>query len=212
MKLQLALSGLMIAFLPAVVSAQQAEQIAPAVEVPSVQTAPRAVPAVRGAQTLVRGLASTPTTAGFWQQTQSDMHNAISELKKSESDDDRKAAIENLRGVLEDQYDESLDNYEKYLASLEEQIKEMRSQIDKRRDAKMELVDLRLKMLVNEADGLGWPDERPGRFFSGQGFRNIYPTTSGFGSGATPFANPAAPAQTVRPRSSRSSRGSRGSR
>ena len=99
----------------------------------------------------------------------SDYRKAIQAIKDAESEADKAKAVESLRGVLETQYETSLENYESYLDKMEEKVRELRKQIDRRRDAKMEMVDLRLKILTSEADGLGWPDERPSRYFLGPG-------------------------------------------
>jgi len=158
-------------------------------------------------------------------QQQDQLSNALAELKNAESESDRGKFIEKVRGLLETQYDKSLDRYEDNLSKMEERIKKMRSQVEKRRDAKADLVDLRLKMLVNEADGLGWPDGRQGGTYPaipgaggggmGIGSGGQFGPGSVFGGPATPFlTRPAAvprapqspePAEPVRPGSSKGS-------
>ncbi|MEO1524262.1 MAG: hypothetical protein AAFX06_02450 [Planctomycetota bacterium] len=89
-------------------------------------------------------------------------------LKSSEaSESDRSAAKGQLTDVLATQFDEDLKARETRIAQLEEQLKSLREQILKRRDAKSRLIDLRIQLLLNEADGLGFPkawNQTSGRF------------------------------------------------
>ncbi len=82
---------------------------------------------------------------------------AMQKLKKAESDEDREEAREELRDALNEQYDKYLARQAKELKRMEEKLDELKSQLEKRRDAKEELVDLRLKTLENDANGLAWP-------------------------------------------------------
>ena len=47
---------------------------------------------------------------------------------------------------------------EKQISDVEARVKKLRDQIEKRKKAKDDIVSLRLKTIVNEADGLGFPD------------------------------------------------------
>ena len=113
---------------------------------------------------------ATATIAG--QRFSNDkIKEAMQALKDAESESDKDEARDELRGLLEEQYDESLDRYEEYLAEMEEKIKELRKQLDRRRDARMEMVDLRLQVLISDAEGLGWPEQ----YFSGPGVSGLSP-------------------------------------
>lgn len=112
---------------------------------------------------------SFPGEITVWRSASAnELGQALAKLRETESEDDRNKSITEIRGLLSKQYDESLDRYEDYLAELEARLAKMKEQVDKRRDAKMELVDLRLKTLVNEADGLGWPSEANQSLFGAQ--------------------------------------------
>ena len=84
---------------------------------------------------------------------------AFRQLQKAESDEEKKDAEEDLRDALEDEYDASLEGYEKNLEALAAKLKKLEDELERRRSAKRELVDLRLKTLVNQAEGLGWPGQ-----------------------------------------------------
>ena len=116
--------------------------------------------------------------------TDEDLNEAIARLKNAKDEDARDEAKDEIRQLLDKQYDKGLERYEEYLEELSEKIKELKSQIERRRDAKDELIDLRLQMLVHEADGLGWPDQRPRWFFPPSGF-------SGGGGMGSAFTMPA---------------------
>ena len=115
---------------------------------------------------------------------QSELSKAIAQLKASETESDRENAEDAMRSALSEDYDASLDKYEEYLEQMEAKIKQLKNQLEKRRQAKMELVDLRLQMLVNEANGLGWPNSRTNGVF-GQNFNG--------GPQWQPFVQPGSP-------------------
>lgn len=120
------------------------------------------------------------------------------------SETDRSSAKDELTAVLAKQFDEDLTARENRIAQLEDQLKSLREQITKRRDAKNRLIDLRIELLINEADGLGFPKAW------NQSMRNrfSYPVVTwengGLFSPAVPsapaaIAPPAAPTTTPRP-------------
>ena len=74
----------------------------------------------------------------------------------------RDRAEEKLIDLLSKDYDERLKGYQENLDRLEKELNEMRRKLQKRREAKDEMIRLRIKVLEAEADDLGWP-ERPRR-------------------------------------------------
>ncbi len=105
-------------------------------------------------QWLSTQLAVQPST-----RTNSKTAKAYALLKKAESDEDKKQAEEDLREALSEEYDLSLESHENNLAQLRARLEELEQELAKRRDAKDQLVDLRLQMIVNEVNGLGWPGQ-----------------------------------------------------
>ena len=72
-------------------------------------------------------------------------------------DEAREEAEDELRGALEEEYDMGLVQYEKHLEQMESRLKKLREELDRRRDAKREMVDLKLQWMLNSADGIDWP-------------------------------------------------------
>lgn len=150
---------------PANVDAQQATEWRVQSTVPagvrSVYPAPMASPAIAGHR-----------------MANDEMQKALANIKDAESEADKDKAKETLRGLLEDQYDKSLDQYAEYLDEMQKKISDLREQLDRRREAKMEMVELRLQVLVSDADGLGWPDQRSSHYFSMPGQTTYSPLFS----------------------------------
>ncbi len=85
------------------------------------------------------------------------MSKAVQELKKAKTDEEKQAAQDAVKVELEKLYDVYLAQNEKQLQQLEERLVKLRDQLEKRKQAKEKLVDLRLQMMISEAEGLGWP-------------------------------------------------------
>lgn len=93
---------------------------------------------------------------------------ALKKLKAADSSSERAEAKSELRSALSEDYDMRLASYEGYLDDLAKKLKNMRERLARRRDAKTDMIDLRIKVLEAEADDLGWPSKmRPGRFPTG---------------------------------------------
>ena len=76
----------------------------------------------------------------------------------------RPAAISTLTTLLSRDYDARLDGYDEYLNQLETKLVEMRGKLQKQREAKEEMIKLRVKVLEAEAEDLGWPERLSGKF------------------------------------------------
>ncbi len=90
---------------------------------------------------------------------------AFEKLKAAGTDEDKDNARDDLRSALESEYDKYLETQEQELSKMEDKLKELRSQLRKRREAKDDLVELRLKTLENDASGLGWPGGESNNLF-----------------------------------------------
>lgn len=108
-----------------------------------------------------RGIAGHPTTAFAFSvghgANSEKTQKAIAKLRDAEGDDEKSEAKEELKAALEDEFDAYLKRQSEELDRMEEKLAKLRKQLDKRSDAKDDLVSLQLQMLVNEANGLGWP-------------------------------------------------------
>lgn len=82
--------------------------------------------------------------------------NAVSVLKSDEpSEVTRKQAKEKLVEVLGKMVDSDLEDRKEEVTTLEKRVTKMRAQFDKRKAAQDRIIDLRMKTIQNEVDGLG---------------------------------------------------------
>jgi hypothetical protein len=77
------------------------------------------------------------------------LRDADDELKKTE-------LTKQLEAAINKNFDHDMEGREKELTQLEERLKKLRTQLERRRKAKSEIVELQIKVLVNEAEGLGF--------------------------------------------------------
>jgi hypothetical protein len=80
----------------------------------------------------------------------------MNDLRDAE-DDAKKADITKQLQVAVDKYfDEDMTARETELTKLTERLMKLRSQLDRRRKAKDEIIRFQIKVMVNEAEGLGF--------------------------------------------------------
>ena len=102
-----------------------------------------------------------------------EVQNLASELKSanepdSKVDEKQKAELaKKLETAVGALFDSDLAEREQQLAQVEQQLKNLRSVLDRRRQAKAEIIQLEVKVLTNEAAGLGF--SAPGPFHSDKG-------------------------------------------
>jgi hypothetical protein len=84
-------------------------------------------------------------------------HRAVEKLKSAKSDADKTNATNELSKLLDKSFQRDLERREHEIAQVEARVKKLRDQIEKRKKAKDDILNLRLKTIVNEADGLGFP-------------------------------------------------------
>ncbi|MEQ1826195.1 MAG: hypothetical protein ABL921_09615 [Pirellula sp.] len=102
-------------------------------------------------------------TAGFpigpIQGMSEETRQAIAKLQSTNSSESDKAeAKETIRQYLKEIFDKDQKSRRDHVARLEEQIQRLKQQLDKRQDARSKLIELRLQLLENEGEGLGFPD------------------------------------------------------
>ena len=85
------------------------------------------------------------------------LNGATTDEEKAKAEDSRKTAEDKLRATLGQQFDLLMKNRERQIVQLQKQISTLESEVKKRKDAKKEIVELRIKTLLNEANGLGFP-------------------------------------------------------
>lgn len=91
------------------------------------------------------------------QQLRNRISVAIEALRSADGDSAREAAKSELASALSEDYDARMDEYQNYLDDLEKKLEEMKGKLQRRRQAKEDMVRLRLQVVEAEADDLGWP-------------------------------------------------------
>lgn len=120
-------------------------------------------------------------------------------LANARSDEESQGAQANLRKALNLQFDADMEQREKELESIRERLTEMTRLLEKRSAAKEQIVELRLQVLAQDADGLGWASAAgrwPGNAGPGVPHPNLPPPNYGFSPYSTPgtgFNAPTAP-------------------
>ena len=98
------------------------------------------------------------------------------QLRDADNSAKRTEAKARLVELLSKDYDALLATHSEELDRLEEKLAQMRSRLKKRRAAKQDMIELRLKVLEAEATDLGWPTRnarsqtvrRSGYYYSNQ--------------------------------------------
>jgi hypothetical protein len=80
----------------------------------------------------------------------------LTKLREAEGDAARVELSKQLEEAIAKYFDDDMKTRESELTKLEERVSKLRSQLDRRRRAKQEIIQLQLKVLMNEADGLGF--------------------------------------------------------
>lgn len=88
-----------------------------------------------------------------------ELAEAYDVLRKADADgQDKAAAREKLVEILGKQFETDLEQRTKQIEQLEKQIATLKEQIEKRRTAKDRLIELRIELMLNEGEGLGFPN------------------------------------------------------
>jgi hypothetical protein len=97
----------------------------------------------------IAGPAGAGTVAG-------ELRKAAEAVRNADGDEETSAARKALAELVEKCFDADMVNREKELAELEKRLAKLREQLDRRRTKKQDIMDLQIKVLLNEADGLGF--------------------------------------------------------
>jgi hypothetical protein len=98
----------------------------------------------------------------------SEFGKAIEALREAEGDEAKSKAEDRLRDLLTEYFGEDMKRREAELKQMEKRLKKLQEQLALRSEKMDEIVDLQMKVLVNQANGLG--------FFSNQTSRESQPT------------------------------------
>ena len=109
-------------------------------------------------------------------------------LKKATTDEERAKAKTKAREVMSKYFDQELKRREQELETIEARVKKLREHFEKRRSSKEGILDLQLKIIEHEADGLGFLSSSDSTVNPGA----LFPQLGGDPEaqlGADPFAN-----------------------
>ena len=90
-----------------------------------------------------------------------EIQEAAKALHDAKDDDAKAEAQEKLTELLTKYFNEDMKNREKELGKIEERLKNLRALMQKRKAKQREIIDLQMKVLENEADGLGFFNNSP---------------------------------------------------
>lgn len=82
---------------------------------------------------------------------------AITKLREAKNDDETQAAKTALRQLLAEVFSEDMQAREGQVKDIESRLEKLRKQYEERQKVKDEIVELQLKVLEREAQGLGFP-------------------------------------------------------
>jgi hypothetical protein len=86
------------------------------------------------------------------------LRQAIGKLKSAKNETEKATLSKQISQLLDKSFERDMQRREKQISDVEARVKKLRDQIEKRKKAKDDIVSLRLKTIVNEADGLGFPE------------------------------------------------------
>jgi hypothetical protein len=101
------------------------------------------------------------TTKGGNRQAADALRQAAAALRDAKDDAAKTAAQGQLTELLDKVFEEDMQRREQELAQVEQRTKDLRALMGRRREKKNEIVELQIKVLLNEADGLGFFNESP---------------------------------------------------
>jgi len=87
---------------------------------------------------------------------QGKIRKAAEKLRDAEGDQAQAQAQQELAELLGKYFDEDLARREEELAKLEQRLEKLRTQLARRAEKRQEIIELQIKVAVNEADGLGF--------------------------------------------------------
>ena len=111
------------------------------------------------------------------------LRDAQTKLRSPDAtDSDKKEARESIAKYLKEEFERDQKTRREQVERLEEQVSKLRKQLDKRQESQSKIIELRMQLLENEAEGLAFPES----FNDLNGFPNAQP----YGYSPVPYATP----------------------
>jgi hypothetical protein len=92
---------------------------------------------------------------------QSEIAKLMHQLRETEDEEKKGELTKQLETAVAKHFDEDMKARQTELTKLEERLKKLRAQLDRRSKAKAEIIQLQIKVLINEAEGLGFSGGSP---------------------------------------------------
>lgn len=89
------------------------------------------------------------------------VNKAVAALRAAEGEDAKAKATAQLSEAFDKYFEDDMKRRAAELAKIEARVKKLRSQLEKRAANKQEIINLQIKVLENEADGLGLFSQAP---------------------------------------------------
>jgi hypothetical protein len=87
---------------------------------------------------------------------QQQLREAAAAIRNAPDEPEKARQTKRLADVLNESFEEDVRRRETELVQIEERVKKLREQFSRRREKKQEIIDLQMKVALNEADGLGF--------------------------------------------------------
>jgi hypothetical protein len=94
------------------------------------------------------------------------IHEAASKVRDAGDATSREKATKELTKLLDEYFEQDMKNRTQELTDIQKRLQNLQTQLDRRRAKKQEIIDLQAKVVLNEADGLGFYGERKDQFFN----------------------------------------------
>ena len=117
-----------------------------------VATPTRLVPRVR---TVVEYVQATITPEE--RRATESYHRAVAQLKNATNNEQREAIRRQLIQLFNQQFERDLQERRKKVDQLDARVQNLRDEVNRRQKAKGKIIDLQVRLIVNEANGLGFP-------------------------------------------------------
>lgn len=90
-----------------------------------------------------------------------EIRKGLKQYREAKTDEEKKQAEESVSTALSKFFELDMQNREDEVRAVEERVKKLREQLGTRREAKDQMIQLQLKVLVNETNGLGFYSGSP---------------------------------------------------
>jgi hypothetical protein len=105
------------------------------------------------------------------------MRTAAAKLRDAEGDEAKSKAEEQLRELLNKYFEDDMKRRQAELKEMESRLRKLHEQLERRAEKMDEIIDLQVKVLVNQADGLGFfseSDPKRSLFWIGEPRMNVF--------------------------------------